>query len=150
MNRFLTAGVMIVLSAGVAAAQAGGAKPASPVGQALIALENEWGAASKAGNGAAVGALLTDDFVALDTDGTLHTKAEFVARTNKSKWVTYELGDMKATVNGDTAIVTGTWQGNGTDGTGKAVNARERWVDTWAKMANGKWLCMSTGSAPMK
>src|SRR5215204_1759601 len=113
MNRFLAAGVMLVLSAGVASAQTGGAQ--SPVGQAVIALENEWGVAAKAGNGAAVAALLTDDFVVLDTDGTLHTKAEYVARSNKAKWVSWEISGMKATVHGDTVLVSGTWAGNGTD-----------------------------------
>jgi ketosteroid isomerase-like protein len=142
--------VMLVLSAGGASAQAGGAQPASAIGQAVIALENEWGVASKAGNGAAVAALLTDDFVVLDTDGTFHTKAEFVARTNKAKWASWEISGMKATVHGDTVLVAGNWTGNGTDGTGKAVNAKERWLDTWVKTANGKWLCAASASSPMK
>jgi ketosteroid isomerase-like protein len=150
MNRFLAAGAMVVLGVGVALAQAGGGQTASAVGQAVIALENQWVVASKAGNGAAIGALLADDFVVLDSDGTLHSKAEFVARSNKAKWVTYEIVDMKATVHGDSAIVTGSWTGNGTDGNGKAVKAKERFVDTWVKMANGKWQCVSSASAPSK
>lgn len=150
MNRFLAAGVMVVLSAGVASAQAGGAQSASPVGQAVIALENQWMAAAKTGNGDAIAALLTDDFVVLDVDGTLHNKAEFVARSNKAKWVSWEINGMKATVHGDTVLVTGTWAGNGTDGTGKAVNGKERWLDTWVKTANGKWLCAASASSTMK
>ena len=150
MNRLLAAGVMVVMSAGVAAAQAGGAQPASAVGQAVIALENQWTVASKAGNGEAIGALLADDFVALGSDGSLHTKADVIARANKAKWATYVIGDMKVTVHGDSAIVTGSWVGNGTDGTGKAVNAKERWADTWVKMANGKWQCVASASAPSK
>ena len=82
--------------------------------------------------------------------GTMRTKADVLARTKKAKWVTNELGDMKVTVHGDSAIVTGSWTGKGTDGAGKAVDAKERWMDTWVKMADGKWQCVGTASALMK
>lgn len=150
MRQFLAAGVMVLLSVGVAGAQPAGAGKASPVTQALIDLENQWVTASKAGNGDALGALLTDNFVALDSDGTMHTKAEVVARTKKAKWVTNAIGDLKVIEHGDSAIVTGTWTGNGTDGNGKAVNAKERWADTWVKMPNGKWQCVASASAITK
>ena len=57
---------------------------------------------------------------------------------------------MKVTVHGDSAIVTGSWTGKGTDGAGRTVDAKERWMDTWVKMADGKWQCVGTASAPMK
>lgn len=150
MRQFLAAGVMVLLSVGLAGAQPAGAGKGSPVAQALIDLENQWTTAAKAANGDAVGALLSDNFVALDSDGTLHTKAEVVARTKKAKWVTNAIGDLKVIEHGDSAIVTGTWTGNGTDGTGKAVNAKERWADTWVKMANGRWQCVASASAVTK
>jgi ketosteroid isomerase-like protein len=155
MKRLLvTAGIVLLTAGGAIAEQAG--KPGAArqddaaVTKALLALEDQWGAAAKASNGDALAPLLADSFVALDTDGTLHSKAEVIARVKKAKWVTNELGDMKVTVHGDSAIVTGTWTGNGTDGTGKTVNARERWVDTWVKTADGKWVCVASASAPMK
>lgn len=151
MKRLLATGVMILLAVGVAAArQAGGGKTASPVAQALTDLENQWAKASKASNGDALAPLLADDFVALDSDGTMHGKADVIARTKKSKWVTNEIADLKVVVHGDTAIVTGAWAGNGTDAMGKAVNAKERWADTWVKMAGGKWQCVASTSAPTK
>jgi ketosteroid isomerase-like protein len=61
-----------------------------------------------------------------------------------------EIADMKVTVHGDSAIVTGNWTGKGTDGAGKAVDTKERWVDTWTKAANGTWHCIASASAPMK
>ena len=150
MQKLLAAGVMVLFGLGIAAAQPAPGKTASP-SQALIDSEHQWTAASKAGNGAAVGALLADSFVALDSDGTLHSKAEVVARTNKSKWVTNEVSDLKVVMHGDAvAVVTGTWTGNGADGTGKTVNAKERWADTWLKAAGGKWQCVSSASAPSK
>ena len=149
MKRLLATGLIALLSVGVAAAQE---QPKTPAGvaQALIALENQWGKAGKAGDGAAVGALLAPDFVQLDSDGTLRTKAEIVARTQGGKWVSNEVSDMKVVAHGDTAIVTGSWAGKGTDGTGKAVDGKERWADTWVKTAGGQWLCVASASAPAK
>ena len=116
----------------------------------MIQMENQWAQASKTGNADALAPLLSEDFIALDSDGSLRGKAEVLARVKKSKWTTNEISDMKVTAHGDSAIVTGTWVGKGTDGTGKAVDAKERWADTWVKSANGKWQCVASASAPMK
>ncbi len=149
MKRLLATGVIVLLTLGVASAQEAG-KGTSAVAQALTDLENQWAKASKAGDGEALAPLLAQDFVALDADGTMHGKAEVVARTKKGKWVTNEISDLKVVVHGDSAIVTGIWSGNGTDGAGKAVNGKERWADTWVKMASGKWQCVASAAAPMK
>jgi ketosteroid isomerase-like protein len=151
MKRFLAAGAMVLLTVGVVmATQAGSGKAANPVAQALIDMENQWTKASLASNADALAPLLSEDFVALDSDGSMHSKADVLARTKKAKWVTNEIGDVKVVVHGDAAIVTGSWAGKGTDGTGKAVNAKERWADTWVKTASGKWQCVASASAPSK
>ena len=154
MKRLLATAGIVLLTLGAVAAQeaakAVGGKAASSVAQALTDMENQWTKASKASDGDAIASLLSQDFVALDSDGTMHGKADVVARSKKAKWVTYEIGDVKVMVHGDSAIVTGSWAGNGTDGTGKSVNAKERWADTWVKMANGKWQCVASASAPVK
>ena len=120
------------------------------VAQALTDMETQWANASKAADGDAIAPMLAAEFVALDSDGSLHSKAEVIARTKKAKWVTNEISDVKVVVHGDTAIVTGSWTGNGTDGTGQAVNTKERWADTWMKTAGGKWQCIASASATMK
>lgn len=131
MKRLLVTGVVGLLAVGVAlaqeAAKTGGAKSTNAVAQTLTDMENEWAKASKAGDGDAIAPTLATDFVMLDSDGSLHGKADLVARTKKAKWVTNEIGDIKVVVHGDSAIVTGTWTGKGTDGAGKAVDAKERW-----------------------
>ena len=153
MKRFLATGLLVVLSVGVAGAQS--SKAAAPAGaaatiKAVTDLENKWVALSKAGDGDGLGGLLADDFVALDADGTMHTKSEVVARTKKSKWTTNEVADLKVTAHGDSAIATGSWIGKGTDANGKPVDAKERWADTWVKSASGKWQCVVGASAPTK
>lgn len=151
MKRLLAAGAIVLLTVGVAVAQeAAGRKAASSVAQALMQMENQWAKASKASDGDALAPMLSEDFVAIDSDGSMRGKAEVIARTKKAKWVTNEIGDLKVIVHGDSAIVTGSWTGNGTDGAGKPVNAKERWVDTWVKMTNGKWQCVASASAPIK
>ena len=154
MRRLLVSGVIALLSVGVGLAQegakGGAAKAGGGVAQALTDMENQWAKASKAGDGDAIGAMLSADFVMLDSDGSMHDKADVVARTKKSKWVTNEIGDLKVVVHGDSAIVTGSWTGKGTDANGKAVDAKERWADTWVKTANGKWECVASAAAPLK
>ena len=144
---------IVLLTVSVAMAQQGaksGTKASGPVAQAVLDLENQWAQASKASNGDALAPMLAEDFVSLDSDGSLYAKADVVSRTTKAKWTTNETADMKVTVHGDTAIVTGTWTGKGTDGTGKAVDTKERWADTWVKMPNGKWQCVASAAATMK
>lgn len=125
-------------------------RPQPPVEQLLLALEQRWVTASKASDGAAVGALLAENFTAIDADGSMRTKAEMVERTNKGKWTAMALSDMKVVMHGNnTGIVTGVWTGTGTDGGGNAVDGRERWADTWVKR-DGKWQCVASASAPVK
>ena len=154
MKQFLSAGVIVLLTVGGALAQepakAGGGKATGTVAQSLMDMENQWAKASKAGNAYALAPMLAEDFVALDSDGSMRTKSEALARMKKAKWVTNEIGDMKVTVHGDAAVVTGSWTGKGTDADGKAIDAKERWADTWVKMSNGKWQCVASASAPMK
>ncbi len=154
MKQFFTAGVIVLLTLGSALAQepakAGSGKAAGTVTQALIDMENQWAKASKAGNADALAPMLADDFVTLDSDGSMRSKADTLARVKKAKWTTNEIGDLKVIVHGDTAVVTGSWTGKGTDGAGKAIDTKERWVDTWVKTGSGKWQCIASASAPVK
>jgi ketosteroid isomerase-like protein len=147
MKRLLLTAALVLMP--LTAAAQGTYKAPPPVEQALLALEQRWVTASKASDGAAVGALLAETFVAIDADGSMRTKAELVERTTKGKWTSATLTDMKVVMHGsNTGIVTGVWAGVGTDGGGKAVDGRERWADTWVK-ADGKWQCVSSASAPL-
>ena len=154
MTRHSTLALITLLALGNIVAPdlvgAAGAQVASPVAQSLIDMEHAWAKASKAGDADALAPLLADDFVALDSDGTMRNKAESLARTRKAKWVTNEISDLKVTVHGDAAVVTGAWAGKGTDGAGKAIDATERWADTWVKTSGGRWQCVASASAPSK
>jgi ketosteroid isomerase-like protein len=149
MKRLLIAAAIVLMPLTVAAQAAATYRPPPPAEQALLALEQRWVTAAKASDGAAVGALLAENFTAIDSDGSMRTKPELVERTTKGKWTSATLTDMKVVMHGNNAaIVTGVWAGVGTDGGGKAVDARERWADTWVK-ADGKWRCVASASAPL-
>jgi len=116
----------------------------------LMDLEGQWVKAALASKGEAVAPLLATDFVSVQSDGTTQTKTEYVAMTSKGKWQVSEVSDMKVQTHGDAAVVTGMWTGKGTDGMGRAVDAKERFADTWVKMPDGQWQCVASASALIK
>ncbi len=154
MKRLLAAFAAILVLITVAAAQnsakatkgkTGGAS--GNVAQTLTNLENEWTKASAQSDADGIAPLLADKWFTVDSDSTVHDKAEALARAKKAKWETNQISDIKVVPYGNSAVVTGVWTGKGTDGTGKQVDTKERWVDTWVKMPGGKWQCVSSASA---
>jgi ketosteroid isomerase-like protein len=134
---------------GMTAAEQTGKGDKASVSQELIALENKWTEEAKKGNADGVAPLLWADYITTDADSTVHNKAESLARIKTAKWEINEISDLKVTVHGNAAVVTGTWRGKGTEG-GKAIDAHERWTDTWVRMPNEKWQCVASHSSSMK
>jgi ketosteroid isomerase-like protein len=120
------------------------------VDNAVMDLERQWTKAALSGKAEAMAPLLAPDFVSVQADATMQTKAEYVAANTKSKWQVYDVSDMKVLVHGDSAVVIGVWTGKGTDASGKAVDTKERFSDTWVKMADGKWQCVVSASTSIK
>jgi ketosteroid isomerase-like protein len=158
MKFAVTAMTALLLMAGSAFAQqdtasAMASKTEMRAGSAMVEqnlkdMEQRWVKASLASDGDALSPLLADDFVNINSDGTVLNKNETMERTKKSKWEVSELSEVQVNAHGDSAIVTGVWHGKGTDSAGKSVDARERWADTWVKK-NGKWECVASASAPL-
>ena len=146
MKRMLVVCTLLLMALGSQAqtSKSGG------VEASIAGMEQQWATAAKAGNADAVAPLLADNFINMDSDGTLHTKTESLSRMKSAKWEMNQISDVKVTAFGNTAIATGGWQGKGTDSAGKPVDAHETWVDTWVKMPGGKWQCVSSASAPAK
>ncbi len=156
MRAFTALAATLLLIAGMAFAQQQESAMASPntrmtsnVDQQLKDMENKWAKASLSGDTNSLAPMLADDFVNLDSDGSMRNKTETLDRTKKSKMEMSQLSDMQVTQHGDTAIVTGTWTGKGTSADGKPIDAKERWTDTWVKK-NGQWQCVASASAPLK
>jgi len=118
------------------------------VEQHLKEMEDKWVKASLASDGDALIPLLSEDFININSDGSVLNKRETMERMKRSKMEISELSDVQVTAHGDSAVVTGVWTGKGTDSKGKAFAGKERWADTWVKK-NGKWQCVASASAPI-
>jgi ketosteroid isomerase-like protein len=113
--------------------------------RAVMALEQKWLQSQKTNNTALLEPLLADDIADTSTEGKLMTgKAAVVNDARIVKWARAEYTDMHVTMHGDTAIVTGIFNGKGTDTAGKSVNVHERFTDTWVKMHDGRWVCVAS------
>ena len=112
---------------------------------AVLALEQKWLQSQKTNDPALLEPLLADDIADTSTEGKLMTgKAAVVKDAKDVKWSSAEYTDLQLTLHGDTAIVTGIFDGKGTDTAGKPVNVHERFTDTWVKMHDGRWLCVAS------
>ena len=130
--------------------QAQGSKPVGAE-QAAVAQEQKWLQSQKTNNTDLLAPLLADKVVDTNTEGKfLVGKAAVIADAKAVKWMSAEYTNVKASVYGDTVIVTGIFNGKGTDAAGKPVDVHERYTDTWVKMADGQWQCVATHGSSIK
>src|SRR5690349_2855908 len=112
----------------------------------VLALEKAWNQAYKAGDARALGALLDDNIVLVQDDGSIQTKAEFLrtvkAATSNQEQVVPE--SLTVHVFGKTAIAVGVIGIKGKSGL-----SRERFIDTWMEK-NGTWVCVATDATPIR
>jgi len=115
----------------------------------IIALEKAWNQAYKLGDIRALDVLLDDRIVLVNDDGTVQTKAEFLAGVQPSKSQEQQVApeSMSVHVFGNTAIASGTFRAKGVEA-GKTYVRRERFVDTWIYQG-GKWVCIATNATPV-
>ena len=119
----------------------------------IVALEQIWNQAYKAGDTKALDSILDKDIVLVNDDGSVQTKAEFFASVKESlsqpssqqQQVAPE--SLKVYVYGTTAIATGVMRVKGVEA-GKPYTRRERFVDTWI-YKGGSWVCVGTNATPV-
>jgi ketosteroid isomerase-like protein len=121
----------------------------SAVQTKIIALEKAWNQAYKLADKKALGEILDDQIVLINDDGSIQTKAEFLASLKKTNTQEQQVSpeSMNVHVFGTTAISTGVFRAKGTEG-GKAYVRRERFVDTWIHK-DGKWVCVASNATPV-
>ena len=119
----------------------------------IAALEGAWNQAYKSGDTKALDVLLDNGIVLVNDDGSMQTKAEFLASVKPSgtqapsqeQQVAPE--SMSVHVFGSTAIATGIFRAKGVAG-GKSYVRRERFIDTWV-YKDGRWICVATDATPI-
>ncbi len=122
----------------------------SGVQSRIVALEKAWNQAYKAGDRRALDAILDKDIVLINDDGSVQTKAEFLAGITKavsSQEQQVAPESMSVHVFGNVAIASGVFRAKGTEA-GKSYVRRERFVDTWL-YRGGKWVCVATNATPV-
>jgi ketosteroid isomerase-like protein len=121
----------------------------SGVQSKIIALEKAWNQAYKLGDTRALEGILDDRIVLINDDGSIQTKAEFLASVQPAKSQEQQVApeSMKVRVFGNTAIATGVFRAKGVEA-GKPYVRQERFVDTWVNKG-GKWLCVATDATPV-
>jgi ketosteroid isomerase-like protein len=115
----------------------------------VMALEKAWNQAYKAGDTKALSSILDNSLVLVEDDGSLKTKAEFLASVKASSGNQEQVApeSLSVRVFGNTAIAIGVIAVKETKG-GKAVTHRERFIDTWINK-DGNWICIATNATPM-
>ncbi len=113
----------------------------------IVAMEKAWNQAFKLRDTKAIDALLADDVVLVNDDGSLQSKAAFLKLVKSSKpssdeQVTPESIDVR--VLGEVAIATGVFRSKGVEN-GKAYQRQDRFVDTWIRRG-GNWVCASASA----
>lgn len=121
---------------------------AGDIAETITRLEQQWASAAKANDPSHIEPILSEIFIEMDSGGTISRKPQTLDRVRAEKWEIFEISDIKVVMQANVAIATGAWRGKGTSADGKAVDARERWLDTWHK--NGTWKCIASASTPTK
>jgi ketosteroid isomerase-like protein len=110
----------------------------------IIALEQAWNRAIEAKDTKTLDQLLAPSFVAVNTDGNLTRKAEFLASIKDPSYHPAEAAyeDIHAEIYGDSAVINGIFRIRETR-KGKRITQRQRFVDTWVKK-DATWQCVAS------
>lgn len=112
----------------------------------LIAMENAWNAAQRDRDTGALDALVAQNFVNTDFDGSFQNKGEFLAAVKDPsfKITSASNEDVHVFMYGSTAIVVGAYTTKGVS-KGKSFEHKGRFTDTWVQVG-GKWQCVASSS----
>lgn len=119
----------------------------------IVALEQLWNQAYKSGDTKALDAILDDQIVLVNDDGSIQSKTEFLASVKpgtpqaSSQQQQVEPDSFNVRVHANVAIATGVMRVKGVEN-GKSYTRRERFVDTWL-LKHGSWVCVGTNATPL-
>ncbi len=141
---------ILLICAGVwttsaAAGQAGKAAGFAEAERAVTKLEQEWFAIQQANDWAKLSKLISDDFVIVDSDGSLGNKQSIVAgyKEEAPRVVSLKMQVLVAhAVAANTVIATGLDDIATKSGSGDTVHRYERFIDTWI-LRDGRWQCVA-------
>lgn len=135
---------MLVVFLVVGSIAASGQTNTSDEGGRVLALETAWGHAIEEKNTKALDMILASTFVAVEIDGTMSNKAEFLASIKSPDYQPSQAINEQVNVQvyGNAAVVVGIFRVKGME-KGKPYVHRERFTDTWIKQ-NNTWQCVAS------
>jgi ketosteroid isomerase-like protein len=119
----------------------------SEIRSKVLALEQLWNQAEGVNDLRALDTLFDNRLVYVEADGSLMTKAEFLARAKSAHMEQVTTQAMTVQVFGETAIVTGTYLVKEFK-EGKSVQRRGRFVDAWVRHGQA-WVCVAAQATPI-
>jgi ketosteroid isomerase-like protein len=108
--------------------------------QQIESLEEQWRAATLAGDTSAMDKMLSDDYVGISWTGQVNTKAMQLDRTSKRTVVIskMDLTDIKVKLLGPVAVVTSRAEIEGTND-GKEISGGFRYTRVYQRIPGGGW-----------
>jgi ketosteroid isomerase-like protein len=112
----------------------------------VLGLETAWNHAIEAKDTKALDMLLASSFVAVEIDGSVSSKSEFLAGIKAPEYQPSQAVNeqINAQIYGEAAVVVGIFRVKGVE-KGKPYVHRERFIDTWIKHDQG-WQCVASSS----
>ena len=131
---------LVILASAVSFAQ----NSASDEGGRVLGLETAWNHAIEAKDTKALDMLLANTFIAVEIDGSLSSKSEFLASIKAPEYQPSQAVNeqMNVQVYGSAAVVVGIFRIKGIE-KGKPYVHRERFTDTWIRKDQG-WQCVAS------
>lgn len=130
------------------------AAPAQIVGDAsvatrLLALEHAWNQAEERKDARAMDSILDNSMVYIDYDGSMLSKAQFLAQIKAPSLQPQQeiTQSMSVHVYSNTAVVSGVYIAKGIEN-GKAYTRHGRFLDTWT-IKDGNWVCIASQATPI-
>lgn len=152
MKKLAGAILLICACAGMAFARPQAAAPAKApsVSDTVKQLERDWLDAAKAGDADKLNAIMADDWMGIESDGTVVNKKTYVGWTKSgdAKLESSEIGPMTVKVMGGVAVC----QGSDTEKSsmkGKDTSGKYVWMDVFVKRGD-KWLAVRSQTAMLK
>lgn len=143
MKKLFTAAAALLA---IAALSAFAQTAANDEGGRVLGLEKAWNKAIEVKDTKALDQLLAPTFVAVEIDGSVSSKSEFLASIKAPEYQPSQAvnEDMSVQVYGNSAVVVGIFRIKGVE-KGKAYVHRERFIDTWIKQNQG-WQCVASSA----
>lgn len=112
----------------------------------VLGLETAWNHAIEAKDTKALDMLLAPSFVAVEIDGSVSSKAEFLAGIKAPEYQPSQAVNeqINAQMYGNAAVVVGIFRVKGME-KGKPYVHRERFIDTWVRRDQG-WQCVASSA----